>query len=52
MLRLYTDPDVPWTNNGTKQVIGRMKIRACTVRGYKTWPEMQNGLLLACPKFN
>jgi transposase-like protein len=43
----YTDPAVPWTNNGTEQVIGRMKMRARTVRGYKTWPGMQTGLMLA-----
>lgn len=39
--------DVPWTNNPTEQVIGRMKMRARTVRGYKTWPGMANGLMLA-----
>lgn len=43
----YTDPAIPWTNNGTEQVIGRMKMRARTVRGYKSWPGMQTGLLLA-----
>ena len=43
----YTDPAIPWTNNGTEQVIGRMKMRARTVRGYKTWPGMQTGLMLA-----
>jgi len=43
----YTDPAIPWTNNGTEQVIGKMKMRARTVRGYKTWPGMQTGLLLA-----
>jgi hypothetical protein len=25
--------DMPWTNNGTEQVIGRMKVRSKTVRG-------------------
>ena len=40
-------PDVPWTNNQTEQAIGRMKMRARTVRGYKTWAGMQNGLFLA-----
>jgi hypothetical protein len=25
--------DVPWTNNGTEQAIGRMKIRTQSVRG-------------------
>jgi transposase-like protein len=48
----YSDPEVPWTNNGTEQVIGRMKMRARTVRGYKTWPGMQTGLLLAGTKPN
>jgi hypothetical protein len=48
----YIDPDVPWTNNLTEQVIGRMKMRARTVRGYKTWPGMQTGLLLAGTQLN
>jgi transposase-like protein len=39
--------DVPWTNNPTEQVIGKMKMRARTVRGYKNWPGMQNGLMAA-----
>jgi hypothetical protein len=43
----YSDPAIPWTNNATEQVIGRMKMRARTVRGYKTWPGMQTGLMLA-----
>jgi len=46
----YSDPAIPWTNNGTEQVIGRMKMRARTVRGYKTWPGMQTGLMLAGTK--
>jgi transposase-like protein len=41
------EPDVPWTNNATERAIGRMKMRARTVRGYKTWPGMHNGLLIA-----
>lgn len=41
------EPQVPWTNNATEQAIGRMKMRARTVRGYKTWNGMQTGLLLA-----
>ncbi len=40
-------PDVPWTNNGTEQVIGRMKMRSRTVRGYKSWQGMWAALLLA-----
>lgn len=39
--------DVPWTNNLTEQAIGRMKMRARTVRGYKTWPGMMSGLMTA-----
>jgi hypothetical protein len=41
------EPDVPWTNNATERAIGCMKMRARTVRGYKTWPGMHNGLLIA-----
>jgi transposase-like protein len=40
-------PDVPWTNNPTEQVIGRMKMRARTVRGYKNWRGMFSGLMAA-----
>jgi len=40
-------PDVPWTNNPTEQVIGRMKMRARTVRGYKNQKGMTSGLLAA-----
>jgi transposase-like protein len=39
--------EIPWTNNATEQAIGRMKMRARTVRGFKTWAGMQTGLLLA-----
>lgn len=38
---------VPWTNNPTEQVIGKMKMRARTVRGYKTWPGMASGLMVS-----
>lgn len=37
-------PEVPWTNNTTERVIGKMKMRARTVRGYKNWLGMQNGM--------
>lgn len=40
-------PEVPWTNNGTEQVIGRMKMRGRTVRGYKTKAGMLAGLMLS-----
>jgi transposase-like protein len=39
--------DVPWTNNGSEQVIGKMKMRSRTVRGYKSWPGMWAGLMLS-----
>jgi hypothetical protein len=42
-----SEPQVPWTNNSTERAIGRMKIRARTVRGYKSWPGMEAGLMLA-----
>jgi hypothetical protein len=42
-----SEPQVPWTNNATERAIGRMKMRARTVRGYKSWPGMHSGLLLA-----
>jgi len=45
-----SEPLVPWTNNATEQTIGRMKMRARTVRGYKSWLGMQSGLLLAASK--
>lgn len=38
---------VPWTNNPTEQVIGKMKMRARTVRGYKNWSGMASGLMVA-----
>jgi transposase-like protein len=44
------EPLVPWTNNATERSIGKMKMRARTVRGYKSWPGMQSGLLLAASK--
>ena len=47
-----SEPTVPWTNNATERLIGRMKMRARTVRGYKSWPGMHNGLLLAGTKLD
>jgi transposase-like protein len=46
----YHDPGIPWTNNRTEQTIGRMKMRARTVRGYKTTAGMLNGLLVSGSK--
>lgn len=45
-----SEPEIPWTNNATEQAIGRMKMRARTVRGYKSWPGMHTGLLLAASR--
>jgi transposase-like protein len=42
-----SEPQIPWTNNATERAIGRMKMRARTVRGYKSWPGMQSALMLA-----
>lgn len=39
-----SEPEVPWTNNATERAIGRMKMRARTVRGYKSWQGMEAGL--------
>jgi hypothetical protein len=39
--------DVPRTNNGTERVIGRTKMRSCTVQGYKSEPTMLAGLMVA-----
>jgi len=41
------EPQIPWTNNPTERAIGRMKRRARTVRGYKSWQGMQAGLWVA-----
>lgn len=41
------DRDVPWTNNATEQVIGRMTMRSRTVRGYKTRSGLLAGLMAA-----
>ena len=45
-----SEPEIPWTNNATERAIGKMKMRARTVRGYKSWPGMQSGLLLAAAR--
>lgn len=42
-----SEPVVPWTNNTTERAIGKMKMRARTVRGYKSWQGMDAGLLVA-----
>lgn len=42
----YWNKEVPWTNNGTEQAIGKMKMRSRTVRGYKSWKGMWAAFLL------
>lgn len=41
------EPEIPWTNNSTERTLERMKMRARTVRGYKSWTGRQSGLMLA-----
>ena len=49
--RVFTwQEGVPWTNNGTEQAIGRMKVRSRTVRGYKSQKGMLAGLLVAASR--
>lgn len=48
----FHDAGIPWTNNRTEQTIGKMKVRAKTVRGYKTPSGMLNGLLVSSAKFS
>ena len=43
-IEFYSDPGIPWTNNRTEQIIGRLKSRAKRVRGYKT----SQGLKMGC----
>lgn len=43
----FHDAAIPWTNNLSEQAIGRIKMRARTVRGYKTPSGMHNGLLVS-----
>lgn len=46
--RLFArEAGIPWTNNGTEQVIGRIRVRSRTVRGYKSWEGMWAGLMLS-----
>ena len=46
----FHDPGIPWTNNRTEQAIGKMKMRARTVRGYKTTSGMLSGVLVSSTK--
>ena len=48
----FHDAAIPWTNNLSEQAIGRIKMRARTVRGYKTPSGMRNGLLVSAYCFS
>jgi hypothetical protein len=46
-IEFYDDPGIPWTNNRTEQIIGKLKSRAKRVRGYKTTDGLLAGSLVA-----
>jgi hypothetical protein len=46
-IEFYSDPGIPWTNNQTEQMIGKIKNRAKRVRGYKTIQGQLMGSLVA-----
>lgn len=46
-IEFYSDPGIPWTNNRTEQIIGRLKSRAKRVRGYKSMQGQLMGSLVA-----
>ncbi len=44
------EPGVPSTNNRTAQAIGKLKMRARTVRGFKTFGGVESALFLTCAR--
>lgn len=48
----FQDPGIPWTNNRTEQAIGKIKMRAKTIRGYKTKTGMLNGMLVSSTRLS
>lgn len=38
--------DVPYTNNGTEQAIGKWRIRSRSTRGFKSWAGLEGAFLL------
>ena len=46
-IEFYHDAGIPWTNNRTEQIIGRLKNRAKRVRGYKSNDGLLAGSLVA-----
>jgi hypothetical protein len=46
-IEFYSDAGIPWTNNQTERIIGRLTNRAKRVRGYKTTEGRLMGSLIA-----
>lgn len=46
-IEFYSDAEIPWTNNQTERIIGKLKNRAKRVRGYKTSAGRLTGSLIA-----
>lgn len=46
-IEFYHDPGIPWTNNRTEQIIGKLKNRAKRVRDYKSTEGFLAGSLVA-----
>jgi len=46
-IEFYSDPGIPWTNNRSEQIIGKLKSRARRVRGYKSNEGLLMGSLVA-----
>jgi len=48
----FHDAAIPWTNNLSEQMIGKVKMRTRTIRGYKTPSGLQNGMLVSAYCFS
>ena len=48
----FHDAAIPWMNNFSEQMIGKMKMRARTVRCYKSPAGLHNGLLVSAFYFS
>ena len=42
-IEFYSNTGIPWTNNQTEQIIGDIKTRARTIKGYKSSTGLLNG---------
>ncbi|WP_322506583.1 hypothetical protein [Anaerolinea sp.] len=47
-MAFYADVGIPWSNNCTEQIIGRLKSRAQRARGHKTTAGLLRGSTVAC----